>query len=71
MESDMKAFYEAKLHKEQRIRQAKRKYANDIVTDINDQSTRKHRLASIKQAKAKKPMEINQNVEKIYLQAQI
>ena len=71
MEQEMRQFFDMKIQRENLNRQAKRQFSSNHYQEIMQQNSHQRKLSSIKQIKAKKSKQFNQNIGSIYLQAQL
>lgn len=71
MEEEMRAFFEAKAAKEQKIMNAKKQYALDQMYGIAEKNQFKSHLDQMRNEKGKRSSQMNKAAEMIYVRAQI
>lgn len=67
----MRQFFDMKIQRDTSLRQAKKNYQSTHYQEIMHQNSQNRKLSSLKQHKAQKSKQLNQNVGNIYLQAQL
>ena len=63
----MEAFFDRKRMKEVRIREAKRRFANEVMVDIEEGHALRRKMGEIRREKMMRPREFNEQVERVYL----